>query len=81
MRDPGRWLEEYIAFWLDRKGNSLTYSMWYASSLEDYLRLNPDPAFEAECLDKLVSLWEDREKMNLHPSGLFWSQDGYDAMV
>ena len=80
MRDPGRWLEEYIAFWLDRKGNSLTYSMWYASSLEDYLRLNPDPAFEAECLDKLVSLWEDREKMNLHPCGLFWSQDGYDAM-
>ena len=80
MNAPEDWTKEYISFWLDRKGNSLLYSMWYASAAESYLDLHPDPAFEAGCLDRLVSLWEDREKMNLHPCGLFWSDDGYDAM-
>ena len=80
MNAPETWTKEYIAFFLDRHGNSLSYSTWYASLLEDWLSLHPDPGFEAECLDKLVSLYEDREKMNLHPCGLFWSQDGWDAM-
>ena len=80
LRDPQGWLKEYIRFWLDRKGDSLNYSTWYASALEDYLSLHPDGAFEAECLDKLISLYEERARKNAHPSGLFWSNDGHDAM-
>lgn len=80
MRDTEQWIKEYISFWLDYKGNSLSYSTWYASAAEDYLKLHPDYEFEALCLDKLVRLYEDREQSNLHSCGLFWSQDGCDGM-
>lgn len=78
-RDREGWVKEYILFWLERKGNSLAYSAWYASAVEDYLRLHPDPEFEDHCLDLLISLWEDRAEMNGHPCGLFWSEDGWDG--
>ena len=80
LKDPQAWLREYISFWLDRKGQSLSYSMWYASAVEDYLSLHPDTDFEAECLDKLISLYEERAEKNAHPCGLYWSEDGRDAM-
>ncbi len=80
FKDPNKWVKEYINFWLDRKGISLDYSSWYAATLEDYFRLHPDPAFEAECIDRLVSLYEERERTNAHPCGLFWSNDDHDAM-
>ncbi|MBQ3861551.1 MAG: hypothetical protein II779_13550, partial [Clostridia bacterium] len=54
-RDREGWVKEYILFWLERKGNSLAYSAWYASAVEDYLRLHPDPEFEDHCLDLLIS--------------------------
>ena len=80
MNEPENRTKEYVSFFLDRGGDPLAYSMWYASMTEDYLKLHPDAAFEAACVDKLVSLFEDREKQNLHPCGLFWSHDGWDAM-
>ena len=42
LRDPEKWVREYILFWLDRKGDSLSYHVWYAVALEEYLRLHPD---------------------------------------
>ena len=80
LKDEQQWVKDYIRFWLDRKGEALSYSMWYAVALEDYLSLHPDREFEAECLDKLISLWEERAEKNAHSSGLYWSQDGRDAM-
>lgn len=80
LKDESRWVKEYILFWLDRKGQPFSYSMWWAVALEDYLSLHPDKAFEAECLDKLIALYEERAQMNAHPCGLYWSQDGRDAM-
>ncbi len=80
LNDPGAWTKEYISFFLDRRGNSLSYSTWYASLVLDWLKLHPDPTYAAECLYKVVSLYGEREKMNLHPCGLFWSHDGWDAM-
>lgn len=80
LKDEQRWVKEYILFWLDRKGEPLSYSMWYAAALEDYLCLHPDREFEAECLDKLISLYEERARLNSHPCGLYWSHDGRDAM-
>jgi len=80
LRDSEKWVREYILFWLDRKGDSLSYNVWYAAALEEYLSLHPDKKFEAECLDKLTSLYEDRARLNAHPSGLYWSSDDRDAM-
>ena len=80
LRDEAGWLREYIAFWLDRKGQSLAYSSWYAWALQDYLSLHPDAAFEAGSLDRLISLYEERARLNGHQSGLYWSNDGRDAM-
>jgi len=80
LKDPEKWLKEYILFWLDQKGEAFSYSMWYAAALEDYLRLHPDREFEAECLDKLIFLYEERARRNAHPCGLYWSYDGRDAM-
>lgn len=80
LKDEPRWTQEYIRFWLDRKGESTSYSMWYAVSVEEYLSLHPDKAFEAECLDKLISLHEEYAQKNAHPCGLYWSEDGRDAM-
>lgn len=79
LRDPEGWLKEYIRFWLDKKGNTLAYSAWYASAVEDMLRLHPDPVFEAYCLDRLIPLFREREAISLHSSGLFWSEDGWDG--
>ncbi len=79
LRDP-QWLREYILFWLNRNGNALSYSMWYASAAEDFFRLHPDAALDAECIDKLISLYEERTALNLHPCGLYWSNDDRDAM-
>ena len=80
LRDAGQWVREYILFWLDRKGNALSYNVWYAAALEDYLSLHPDKQFEAECLDKLIALYEERAQLSAHPSGLYWSYDDRDAM-
>lgn len=80
LSDEAGWMKEYIRFWLDRVGNSLSYSSWLASSVEEYCRLRGDAAFEAECLPQLVSLYEDWEKKSLQPCGLFWSDDDRDGM-
>lgn len=80
LKDEPQWVRQYIRFWLDRRGQSLSYSMWYAAALEDYLDLHPDPAFEEECLGKLIALYEERAQLNAHPCGLYWSEDGRDAM-
>ena len=79
LRDREGWVREFIMFWLERRGPALTYSTWFASSVEDYLRIHPDPDLEKECLDLLVSLWEDRLELSGHSSGLFWSHDGWDG--
>ncbi len=80
LQDADGWVKEYIMFWLDRAGDALSYSMWYAAAVDDYLSLHPDSAFEGACLDKLISLYEERARKNAHPCGLYWSDDDRDAM-
>ncbi len=79
MDDPHGWLKEYISFWMERKGRTMAYSTWYASAVEDYLSLHPDPAFEEYCLDRLIDIYLERERISGHNSGLFWSEDGWDG--
>ncbi|MBQ2990505.1 MAG: hypothetical protein IJD60_04345 [Clostridia bacterium] len=80
LSDEAGWMKEYIRFWLSRTGNSLSYSSWLASVVEDYCALRGDDAFEAECLPGLVSLYESWEEKSLQPCGLFWSDDDRDGM-
>ena len=80
LKDPENWVREYLSFWLDRKGESLSYNTWYATAAEDYFKLHPDRRYEEACLDKLISLYEERAKRNAHSCGLYWSDDDRDAM-
>ena len=80
MRDPDGYIKEFISFWLDRIGDSLSYSSWIAYSVEEYLKLHPDSEFDNNCIDKLVSLYNDRVERNMHSCGLFWSDEDRDAM-
>lgn len=80
LKDPDGWMKEYIMFWLNRIGNAFSYSMWFVSSFEEYLKLHPDEAFAEECFDKLVELFRDWEKKSLHSCGLYWSDDDRDGM-
>ncbi len=80
LKDNEKLVREYILFWLDCKGDPFSYSMWYATAVEDYFMLHPDSEFEAECLDKLIWLYEERARISAHSSGLYWSDDGRDAM-
>ena len=79
LRDPEGWVKENVRFWMEKKGRTLAYSAWYASVIEDMLRLHPDPEFEGYCLERLIGLFEEREQISLHSSGLFWSEDGWDG--
>jgi len=80
LKDEAGWMKEYIRFWLDGHGDALSYSMWFASAVEDYLNLHPDGVFAAECLPKLIRLYRRREEKSLHACGLYWSHDGRDGM-
>ena len=80
LSDEAGWMKEYIRFWFSRTGDSLSYSTWLASAVEDYCILRADEAFAAECLPELVGLYASWEKKALQPCGLFWSYDDRDGM-
>ena len=80
LSDEAGWVKEYIRFWLNRTGDPLAYSAWYASAVEDYCTLRGDAEWEAACLPALVSLYQSREALSLEPCGLFWSNDDRDGM-
>jgi len=80
LADDQGWMKEYIRFWLNRTGNSLSYSSWLASVVEDYCSLRADREFEEECLPGLISLYESWEEKSLQSCGLFWSDDDRDGM-
>ncbi len=80
LADPKGWLKEYIRFWLTQKGDAFSYSMWLASTVEDYCCLRSDQRFEQECLEYLVRLYHGWEQKALEPCGLFWSDDDRDGM-
>ena len=83
----GRWLKsadtvikDYIKFWLNFKGDTNLYSMWYAHAVLEYCNLKNDFAFGEECLFKLIDIFKMREKCHLRQGGIYWSHDGYDGM-
>jgi len=80
LRDDGKWLKEYINFWLDEIGASLSYSSWYAHAVMEYCTLKNDFEYAVECLPKLVRLYEKREKDNCRATGLYFTVDDRDGM-
>ena len=80
MKDENNWIPEYIQFWLTGPGDALSYSMWFADSVKEYLNLHPDPSLLEKWLDPLDRLYREREEKSLHSSGLFWSEDDRDGM-
>ena len=81
-----RWLRdgdlawEYVNFWLDGIGDGLSYSTWFASSVEEVYSLHPRPETLGETVEKLAALYEKREEISGRPCGLFWSHDDRDGM-
>ena len=80
LRDDAGWMREYMRFWLEGKGDALSYSMWLASAVEDYCTLRGDETFAQACLEPLTALYERREAQSLRACGLFWSDDDRDGM-
>ena len=80
LSDEAGWMKEYIRFWLDGHGDALSYSTWLATAIEEYCHWRGEYAFEAECIDPLCRLYEERAKRQQEPCGLFWSEDGRDGM-
>lgn len=80
LSDEAGWMKEYIRFWLDGHGDALSYSTWLATAVEEYCRLRGEYAFEAECIDPLCRLYEERVQHQQQPCGLFYSEDGRDGM-
>lgn len=80
LKDSQEWLKEYIRFWLNGCGNTLSYNWWPASAVADYLCIHPDADFERECLSKLVPLYRQQQGKSMHSCGLYWSQSSRDGM-
>lgn len=83
----GRWLKsadtiikEYINFWLDFKGDTQIYSMWYAHAVLEYCTIKNDFDFGGKCLSRLIEIFKLREKSNKRNGNIYWSHDGYDGM-
>ncbi|MBQ8523850.1 MAG: hypothetical protein IJ457_04430 [Clostridia bacterium] len=80
LRDDGKWIKEYINFWLDETGASLSYSSWYAHAVMEYCTVKNDYEYAVECLPKLVRYFEKRAKENRRDVGLYYSVDDRDGM-
>lgn len=80
LADPQNRIKNYIQFWLDGKGDSLSYSSWFAEAVESYCMIRGDYGFAEQCLERLVDLYHRWEDKALTPCGLFWSDDDRDAM-
>lgn len=79
IRDT-RYLADYFRFWLSNKGDTHAYSNWLAWSLMQWCKTTGDIDFGIGLLGELVGYYETWEKTNLHPCGLFWSNDDRDGM-
>ena len=75
-----RYLEDYIRFWYKKGGALRSYSSWLTDAVWQFCAVSGDLGLALELLPDFVSDYREREKTNLHPSGLFWSSDDRDAM-
>lgn len=80
LKDEGKFLKQYIDFWLSEKGNSHFYSSWLIHAVWEYCSLKNDFSYAVSKLPELVRFFEKREKEHIRNCGLYWSSDNLDGM-
>lgn len=80
LRDNEKYIENYIRFWIDGKGDAYSYSSWLIYSIWEYCRTKNDYSVAAENIDKLCIYYKNIEKKHLCDNGMFWSVDDRDGM-
>jgi hypothetical protein len=80
LRNAPEYLDEYVRSWLEEGSGILSYSSWFGDALLRYCETAGRMELAIESLGGLVRLYRERERTNLHSSGLFWSSDDRDAM-
>ncbi len=80
LADPGKYLEEYIQFWLNGHGSEMTYSSWLPHSVWEYCSIKDDFDLGVRMLLQMVDFYRRREAAQGRTCGLYWSDDGRDGM-
>jgi len=80
LKNSSEYLDSYIDFFLEEKGNPYQYSSWLLHSVMEYYELTGNLPKDDELLDKCIRYYEKWESEHSTPVGLFWSYDNFDAM-
>jgi len=81
----GRWvnspkyLHEYALFWYRKNGALRDYSNWLGYGIWQYCMVQGDYSLAIALLNDFVADYREWELLNLHKSGLFWSNDDKDG--
>lgn len=73
-------LNDYISFWLEKKGLATDYSTWLLHAIYEFCEFENDYSLAISYLHNMISYYEEFSEQHKTESGLFWSIDGYDAM-
>ena len=82
----GRWLHDttylndYAKFWFRGGGSISSYSFWVADALYNQFLVSDNKKLIEDLLPDMIKNYEEWEKGNLDPNGLFWQIDGRDGM-
>ncbi len=80
LKNSSRYLKDYIRFFFNNPEHSYDYSIWLAYAVLKLVNTSGDAEFAKEIFPRLCKYYEGWEKIQMLPSGLFWSYDGKDAM-
>ncbi len=83
----GRWLRDtedifrsYITFWYRGSGNPRLYTSWLPHAVWDWCCVSGDVGFGVDLLPEMTEEYRAWEAEFMTPCGLFYSDDGLDAM-
>ena len=80
LKNAGRYLNDYIEFFLTVSKKNHKYSSWFIDAIYKYFKVTGAIKVDETLISKLVSYYEEWEKAHGLPCGAFWSIDNYDAM-
>lgn len=79
LHDP-KYLDDYSIFWFRKGGRPRAYSFWAADSIWARSLVNGNTALPTNLLPDLVRNFEQWERDQWDPCGLFWQIDDRDGM-
>ena len=80
IKNSGKYLKDYIPFFLDNPDRGHQYSAWMVYSIHQMCMVTGDWDLGDGFLAKICKYYEEWECQHLLSNGMFWSYDNYDAM-